>query len=232
MTEQQIQQLKKLLENSSHNENSTELDHAILGKAQAMSEQRQRLNTQASGQTQSIRGLSHWFATFGFMRSAALSVALTVAVFWGLNKAISVDHQAQPLIANNSSFDDLAYVTRVDNRPKGAQSLSKFDRPVYAPGTSPQLLTIDVRDQILAEMEFPETQRVLDSIALSLDENRMTTEAVVVQAMTDIKDMIREGQLNNARDRYNLLLLACGQCALPDTLEALVLNLDQGSSSG
>ena len=58
----------------------------------------------------------------------------------------------------------------------------------------------------------------------AVEQERINATENIQLALNDINLMIKQGQLNDARQRYGLLRDQCRYCVLPNSLELLVFN--------
>lgn len=203
MTEQQIENLRRVLSLSDEEQNSSELDEKILAVAKAKAPRTKPHFLINYFNVQSIN-----FAT-----SAAVSVLLTVGLFLGLSQILSVDDSF-------SNTDELFHAKEAQtNKREISQPELVLEHELIA-----RPLTESARDQILVDMELPEVSGLLDNMQFSIIEDRVIAQQAMLSAMEDIRYMVMNGGFNDARDRYDRLRRTCSVCTLPDTLEALVLN--------
>jgi len=214
MTERQIENLKKLLMNSKVTEDTPELDDKIL--------------TAAKQHAKNLTRQSNWsLLQFGTLSSVTLSIAFTVTLFFGLNQILNINAPSEIQAQHNAEVN----VALLANKQKATQpSASVITHPnelikklgvVSAPEAQP------VRDQILAQLELPNTQDILATMSFQLQEDHKLAENSINFAMSDIRQLISGGQLDKARVRYAQLREMCDGCTLPNTLEALVINAHQ-----
>ena len=72
-------------------------------------------------------------------------------------------------------------------------------------------------------LELPSAEALLDGMEFVAASERLAAQTELVRALGDIHVLLKGGELDNARERYERLKHACGVCMLPDSLEALVL---------
>jgi len=222
MTEQQIENLKQLLSNSETSDCSSVLDSKILNAAKLQSEQ-----STNSAQDKSSSWFFHAFNSFGKLSAAALSVVITAALFVGLNQLISVDsspHETdRPLVKTGNDNIEIELEVVVNDSPTNENIAEP--KSVTPPARQP------ARDQILSEMELPNTADIMASLNFDIQQDRNLAEAAINIAMNDIRQFIGVGQLHKARLRYAELRKMCSNCTLPDTLEMLVFNANKISGN-
>ena len=210
MTEQQIKQLKTLLEASQAQDNSEELDRRVLAAAQSKTEMRA---LQATSEPR--RNLLPGLGTAG---TAALSVLVTIAVFLGMSRVLDVEQSPVPLAERSSDLKvESTVVDGVAGLPM-QKTIVRPPAPLQYPGMSK-----DARDRMLVDLELPSTIDLLDSMEFSLTRDRSFAASAIDEALADINSMIGSGELDDARKRYERLRRWCDVCQLPDTLEALAL---------
>ena len=216
MTEQQFEKLKTMLQSSDAPENSPELDSSILGAAKQQAEQYQ----QSEKRTSSKNNSTNWFVSLlqgSYAQAAVLSVALTLAVFFGLGQMLKPD--SDDLFAHTNGQKDHTEITFVVPQKS---SVLTHQTPLI-PDALPEPLITDAREQILAQMNTLNVGELLDSMNFDQQKDRQFAESLVILAMTDIQFMLKNGKLNNARQRYVELKERCDVCRLPNTLDALAL---------
>ena len=222
MTEQQFEKIKTLLDASAPILSSTELDNTILNAAVQQAE----LNKQTQAPKQRLNHLSTTLVAWlrelhqhSLAQAAVLSTALTLAVFVGMaqllksGQAPSLSASEQTTIEFQTSGPDISKDSMAV-RTTPVMPIVEFNMPE----------TQHARDQILANMPLPDIQLLLSDTVLLSTNDRPFAENVISIAMTDIRFMLDNGQLDDARTRYAALKERCAKCALPDSLEALVAN--------
>lgn len=212
MTEQQIENLKKILSTSEQQPNSAELDDKIMTAAVKYAPIKKRL----------IDFLRIENQQFNVISSVGLSILLTVALFFSLSFILSKDEisQDQSYIVDRTDFEFQVEANDHETSIVTSSPIEFIERPISA----------DARDQLLAGMQPLDIKAILDSMEFTHTNDRELAEMAVTQAMNDIRFMVMEGELNNARDRYDRLRRSCSTCTLPETLEALVFNQTSSSS--
>ena len=210
MTEQQLDTLKNLLASSEKIENSAELDAAILA---ASIERAPRTN----------RTISNWLHLFPInsLASAALSITICGGVLLGMSQVISLQPKPVPDILT----PPLASSLTIELGPGGSTTSDAIDRSsvLIKPELPPQFEGRTKQDQLLANLELPSVQTLLEGKEFSFADERSRTEESLRDALADINHMLRNGDLNDARDRYDKLRRSCSVCNLPSSLEALAL---------
>ena len=209
MTEQQIKHLEKILNHSKADLETPELDKKILLAAK----------TKTSTNSRPINFNPFNLIQFGFLGSATLSIMITAGIFFTLNRIISVERSSSILSADPITLNKQNQQRNVTQSTQTPEIISRPDHIVIAVPT-----TQHARDQILMEMDLPDIKTLLSKMESPLSKDIILTENLIVQAMDDIRLMISNGKLNNARQRYDELKRYCISCSLPESLEALVLN--------
>ena len=74
------------------------------------------------------------------------------------------------------------------------------------------------------ETELPDTEELLAGLVFSPTADQNSVRNSIALAMDEIRFLLLDGEIDNARSRYALLKENCSDCDLPDTLEALVLS--------
>jgi len=218
MTEQQIRQLQELLDSSDALENSSELDATILRAAKA---------NVRNADTNRFSSLS----IFGLISpsvftAVAASLVLTVGVFIMMSQVIITDKELKVVKDSPMPVELEFSPNKVTDKVDPARALNRPRTVAQTPTSSMQ-----ARDQILADMSLPDVRQVISTMEFSLDADRALAQQSLQLAMNDIRSMIGQGRLNNARQRYERLRESCEVCTLPNTLEALVLNAEFTSDS-
>lgn len=217
MTEQQFDQMKRLLESSKGEQNSQALDQQILSEAAE--------NVSSMKTTKSING---WFsASFsylrlnslndylqsGFVPSAVVSISLTLAVFFGLGQLLSIE--ITPL-KNDQVLTQQQAIVEVDKghaiKTNKKHDIALVEKPILG----------EARAKVIAQMELPDIQSLLNEMTFEQTQDRTLAENAINIAMADIRSMLDLGRIDSARERYALLKLDCFKCSLPDSLDALV----------
>ncbi len=209
MTEQQIEKLKIILESSNNKENSPELDNKILTAA------RIKVNENKS------------FIAFGSFSAASLSIAFTVCLFLALSLILDVREAPIKLLSKQSvKTENKAYLEPIANN---SFDEVKIKRPVKPTQNHQPAIQID--NTSFTDIEFPTVESILDSMEL-VSEDRHFASNELSNALAEINLLIRGGEINNARKRYDRLRQSCHVCRLPTTLEALAtantLHLNRG----
>jgi len=200
MTEQQIEKLKMILESSVNKENSQELDTKILTAA------RLKVNKNMS------------FTAFGSFSAASLSIVFTAALLLILSQIIDVREAPIKLLTKESVKSENGVT--IESIANISFDEIEIERPVKP--TQHQQPVIQIDNTIYSEFEFPSVESILDSMEL-LAEDRHLASNKLSKALTDINLLIRGGEINNARERYDRLRKSCHVCRLPTTLEALAI---------
>lgn len=214
MTEQQIEQMKSLLADSDRQQNSAQLDEKILHAAARTAQQRQSPTRQET----SVR------RSFGSLVTASLAVLLTGGAFLLMSKMVEVNEPG-PLVQGES--DELQLVLEAQPViPQQSASIVTPDPTELLPKELPPTVNPYYRskDEILAELDIPSADALLDSMEFSLAKDRPLARQALELALADIDLMLNEGEWDDARKRYDRLRRACTVCTLPPTLEAMALN--------
>lgn len=220
MTEQEFEQVKGLLKAAPVDENSSSLDEQILSAARHHSALASGHVPQGSWLSQFLRSeplkALGRFLQSGFIPSAAVSLALTVAVFFGFGQLLSIETQPPrlsvhevPLIKAQISDDAKQVAIRVDSK----QEIVVVQKPELELA----------REQIVAQMTLPDIQVLLNTMAFGGVNDRQLAESALRVAMHDIRQLLDRGNVMNARERYAQLRQMCVACTLPDSLEGLAL---------
>ena len=228
MTEQQFEKLKTLLNSSRAPENSTELDHKILGAAKYNIERSAHRHEEASESISHTSLIASWFARFfqrGLIQSAVLSVTLTLTLFFVLGQILKTDQEssyAKNPLRSNENNTGLLLDIQLTKQEKNVSD-NKGTPIIEAQTTLPEPEVLDPRDQILAQMTVPDIQALLNDMNFNQQSDRQFAQSLISLAMNDIQFMLEVGNLDNARQRYAQLKKSCDVCTLPNTLEDLAL---------
>ena len=228
MTEQQFEKIKELLDASKPAQSSTELDNKILTMAAQQLDQDKQQQVRGQIFAGSFKKVLSWLQKFtqnGIAQAAVLSTALTLVVFVGMAQLLKVE-QGSSFTASEQTTLEFKVSSKIVNetlpaRTKVALPTIEFEMPE----------TQQARDQILASMPLPDINSLLNDVVSQDSRDRQFTQSVVSVAMKDIRFMLDNGQLDDARVRYAKLKKRCTECSLPDTLEALVVIANYSSGS-
>jgi len=245
MTDHQLEQLKKLLDASHAPDNSPELDQRILNAAQNTSRTNREQSadslkssdnvgkvTQNGGhldESPQISSLLHSAYTVmgtSVIQSAAFSVAIVLSLFFLISQMIMVE--PAPLLSRDPQADSPISFTS----PNGADYSDVDDAAVFVDRTLAQS-TLNkpkgqpTRDRLLAAMTLPHVDVVLNDMPFTQANHCQSAEKVVRLAMSDIRIMLDNGKLDNARLRYAQLKTSCEVCKLPETLDDFAVTYQQ-----
>jgi len=224
MTEQQIKQLKEILDLSQCAENSSELDQRILQAAQAKTLLSESDNDEKSTWVNGFkRILAH-----GFSQAAVASLIFTFALFLGMGYVTKVDNNS---ISTKQQLGLEEYIDITDKKDNKKTTQIAISKPDFIINQAPQ--TENMRDALLAKMTIPNTQLLLDDTQFPQLSDRDLARDAINMAMNDIQFMINQGAFNEARLRYARLKESCQGCSLPESLDAMALNsqIQQADSS-
>jgi len=220
MTEQQIKHLRTVLKDSRLAENSASLDERILREAQLSA-------------TSDNSRASNWQSLFGLaaLKPAVFAVAITGGLFIAMSYIVSSPQQSIQMTVNERDLP-------IDIKPEEPHPQDQgalISKPQLIEVAKRPALSKAQRDQILLEIQLPEHTEILAHLGFASDigqaQAQVDAQQSLAKAMTDIRIMIRSGELDDARVRYAQLKESCLECRLPSSLEALVLNVT-GASSG
>lgn len=212
MTEQQINNLGKILASSETIESSSQLDKIILTAAHQ--------NKPIKKSFSLFNGFH--FQPLSFASSVVLSIAFTIFIFAGMGQLISIEH---PSLANEELTPNNQTLAVTEKKSTSVESATLKPEIISQAPMTPK-----ARDQLLVEMALPDTKYLLNRMEFSFIEERDQAETSITAALGDIQLMIADGELNDARQRYERLRRSCETCSLPVTLEALVLNANAGTT--
>ena len=218
MTEQQIKNLQVLLNSSQETQLDEQAEKDMLAFDTKILDAAKHhvVNKKSSYLSRLFDRIS--VPSFGLINAIALSVMLTLGVLFFLGQLTQLDDTQ--FLANKriAQLEKNSQAELVDS--ESTLILSSIERPVSQ----------NVRDQILLEMKLPDAQILLDEMGFSLTDDRQIAAVAITDALLDIRLMIKDGELNNARQRYEQLRLNCIVCVLPNSLEAVVLNFSPDSN--
>jgi len=218
MTEQQIKNLQELLNDSSvekldgsTDNDLSELDGKLLNAAKQY----------VPGKKASYLSIlfeRFSFRSFGFINAMALSVMLTLGLLFVLGQLTQLDDSL--ILASGEIPQGEKVVEKERGQLTKTVILDSAERPV----------SMNVRDQILLDMKLPDAQILVNEMQFSLADEKQIASVAISNALFDIRLMINDGELNNARQRYERLRKNCVVCVLPNSLEAVVLNFSPDSN--
>jgi len=227
MTEQQFEDLKLLLDRSPTPPNSEQLDKQIIGAAR-----RRASDVKLRAKTNNrVVELLRQFSSNNAVATVAVSLTVTFVVFSVMsqmaflyqapdqNSVVGTKDTSQDQRRDNSA-DIAISIEQTQQASKAAASSDAIPRIAQAPMVNTSRLS---KNEILADLVLPTAETLLQGAEFSKDGERALASASVTTALTDINNYIRQGKLENARDRYDRLRRSCMACSLPSTLDALAL---------
>lgn len=214
MTEHEVKALKSILDQAKPGVTPNELDQKIL---LAADEQAAYLKAKRS-QKRWMGALREHQLPIN-LGPAVLSITMTAMVFFGLSKLFTVSPTETPVLTNNTPTEIIIETANEEITTLDDTELYPSDVFLDA---SP--LAINSRDQILAEIQLPSTDRMLQGMQFDQSSDRLLAMELVTQAMVDIRSLLVSGEFNRARNRFEQLRERCDVCTLPKSLEVLVLN--------
>lgn len=216
MTEQQIDQLKSLLKESTLanelEQSSKDLDEKLLRAAQTRNTQ------QVKAPNVAIFGLP-----FSVLGTVSLAVVFTTGLFLGMSQMILPEERAMVL-----NGDSKLVAGKLITREAKVKDL--IEAPEHAVTSNAPVKSS--RDRILVDFDLPSASELIAQMEFNVEQDRADTQAAIDIAMLEISTMIELGTFDNARERYAMLLESCQPCSLPTTLEALVLDASVPSKTG
>jgi len=231
MTEQQFDKLRELLDSSNAPDNSTELDQLILSAAHQHAADTKKEQQKQHKKELAHRRLMSWLTTVlqaGLVQAAVLSVTLTLSLFFVFGQITKVDEVILTKDNSLNYHESLKERTPVNSyaykKPDNllADSFTTIPKPTLEINEAPHMASS--REQVLAQMQTPDIQALLDDMQFEHQTDRQLAESAITIAMSEIKFMLHAGDIETARQRYALLKDMCSVCELPDTLEALAAN--------
>ena len=227
MTDEQFERLKHHLDASSKQTPSS-LDKTILSAA------KKQTNVVKEGENSdtskgSVNKLKAYL--FGLMQtttaqSVFVSVVLTVFVFIGLALMIKPEQQNNEQWSESESKSirfEFEPTNQSDSIVKNEKMILSSEQYLLQQKQIQMPTTQQGRDQVLAQMSLPDIPTLLDEMNISERDDHEFTKSLISIAMQDIRFMIDNQNLNEARVRYARLKQSCSSCPLPDSLEALML---------
>jgi hypothetical protein len=213
MTEQQIQKLRKILQQSEPEAGQSELDSTILTEARK----------RASEYSQTRTSFFSWLAgssgsALQLLSTASLAIITTLVLLLGLGQLTSVN---PPQAHHGEEQTVLTFEQPAVEPPLP----SATDRPVMAqrPALPDTRATLD---QMLMDTELPTIETVLTGMDFSLIDDPTAVRQSIAVAFDEIRFLLGDGDVDDARLRYAQLRKSCVDCELPESLEALVLNVN------
>ena len=203
MTEQQLEQLKSILNSSPEEQNSNHLDEKILLAAKERSPNREGM----------------WrLSSFSPVSAAAIAVVLTASAFWAMNFALQPNELLAPVGIDEHTIEFTVQAQELEPRVSNNSIITRpGNPPLYqrSPGES--------KEQLLAGLGLLNPEILLDGMDFPIAKDRQSAKLALNTAMADINQMISSGQFRDARKRYDHLRRSCQGCTLPLTLDALAL---------
>ncbi|RBP48935.1 hypothetical protein [Arenicella xantha] len=210
MTEQHINQLKYLLEQDRATTNSAELDATILAAAHLQAEQYTKQ-----------RPRRPLFQLLNFLRPISLAIVMTFGILLAMGHWLAVEPVA-PIAQPNTNR--LPFDTNGIEQDATESHQERILPPQFVAAQPQPIDTQYDRDQVLKIYPLPDTRMVIASMQFELEHQRIAATGNIELALNEINLMIKQGQLNDARQRYDTLRDECRYCGLPSSLEVLVLN--------
>ncbi len=202
----QYQALRKLLSQRTPEQPSTRLDEHVKKAARIELERAEKSESWLT-----------WLLTpASFAGNVTASVMVTMLVFLGMAKMVAVSEPdvilSEPvLLASSPQENTLTALAPLSSNSTAGSSMERPAYEVYTP------------DQVLLEISLPSVPDLIRSMEFVADSDRTTATIELISALAEINSMIRIGELEFARSRYNELRQRCYACQLPNSLEALAL---------
>jgi len=218
MTEQQFEKIKSLLDKSQTLESSSELDALILDSAAQQADLNKQLVTDDQASVYSFKAILVWLRRLsqgGVAQAAVLSLVFTLAVFAGMAQLLKTDKAL--LVAGTEET-----MLEFEANPVVSITERQVTKPIKPELEFTMPETQFGRDQILASMSLPDIQSLLSEIVQPVNGDREFAKSQITIAMADIGLLLNDGKYDGARIRYAQLKEHCLECALPESLEALV----------
>ena len=222
MTEKQIMQLQNLLSKSTAEATSDDFDQRVLEAS------KQAIVLKKASSNDSKDRLKTLLQPLGFIRTAILSVSLTLAIFVGMGQLLTFDHIDLTATNKNEKSQDTIQV--IGTEPFKAKSDLTIHKPValIAEHAPSQIQRDNALLSSLESIGLPETRDLLATMEFSVISERSLAQNNIDSAMDDIRSMIELGQFDDARERYVQLKRVqlkqhCPPCTLPDSLDDLLI---------
>ena len=201
MTERELNEITRLLNQDAHPNANPELDRTILVAAEQYAQTQQA--------KRSILTRNAW------VPAMSLALVMTVGLLVGMSAWVSPIAPKAPLTGQTLPIN----VTT----PAQTQSDDKVDRSMVTVSEPPQLSHTAQSDDVLTSYPLPDTETVLAAMQFDVESQRVVASEQVHLALHDMNQLIQRGALHDARQRYQRLRETCLSCELPSTLELLVL---------
>ena len=201
MTERELNEITRLLNQDAHPNANPELDRTILVAAEQYAQTQQA--------KRSILTRNAW------VPAMSLALVMTVGLLVGMSAWVSPIAPKAPLTGQTLPIN----VTT----PAQTQSDDKVDRSMVTVSEPPQLSHTAQSDDVLTSYPLPDTETVLAAMQFDVESQRVVASEQVQLALHDLNQLIQRGALHDARQRYQRLRETCLSCELPSTLELLVL---------
>ena len=201
MTERELNEITRLLNQDAHPNANPELDRTILVAAEQYAQTQQA--------KRSILTRNAW------VPAMSLALVMTVGLLVGMSAWVSPIAPKAPLTGQTLPIN----VTT----PARTQSDDKVDRSMVTVSEPPQLSHTAQSDDVLTSYPLPDTETVLAAMQFDVESQRVVASEQVQLALHDLNQLIQRGALHDARQRYQRLRETCLSCELPSTLELLVL---------
>lgn len=201
MTERELNEITRLLNQDAHPNANPELDRTILVAAEQYAQTQQA--------KRSILTRNAW------VPAMSLALVMTVGLLVGMSAWVSPIAPKAPLTGQTLPIN----VTT----PARTQSDDKVDRSMVTVSEPPQRSHTAQSDDVLTSYPLPDTETVLAAMQFDVESQRVVASEQVHLALHDMNQLIQRGALHDARQRYQRLRETCLSCELPSTLELLVL---------
>ncbi|GHA03712.1 hypothetical protein GCM10008090_11110 [Arenicella chitinivorans] len=201
MTERELNEITRLLNQDTHPNASPELDRTILAAAEQYTHKQQI--------KRSFLSRNAW------VPAMSLALVMTVGLLVGMSAWVAPTAPEAPLTGQTLPINV--------STPTQTQSSDDVDRTVATLSEPPLLNHSAQSDDVLTSYPLPDTETVLAAMQFDLQSQREAASEQVQLALHDMSQFIQRGALHDARQRYQRLRETCLSCELPSTLELLLL---------
>lgn len=201
MTERELNELTRLLNQNTHSNASPELDRTILAAAE---EYTSKQHTKRA-----------FLSRNAWVPAMSLALVMTVGLLVAMSVWVTPTAPEAPLTGQTLPINV--------STPTHTQSSDDVDRSMVTLSEPPLLNHSAQSDDVLTSYPLPDTETVLAAMQFDLQSQRQAASEQVQLALHDMSQLIQRGALHDARQRYQRLRETCLSCELPSTLELLLL---------
>jgi hypothetical protein len=201
MTERELNEITRILNQDTHANASSELDRTILAAAEQY--------------TNSQQAKHSFLRRNAWVPAMSLALMMTVGLLIGMSVWVSPTAPKQTLVEQTIPLD-----VNTDTHTRPAKDLDRSAVAVSDPPIHRQTMQ---SDDVLTSYPLPDTATVLAAMQFDLQSQRQAASEQVQLALHEMSQLIQRGALHDARQRYQRLRETCLSCELPSTLELLLL---------